>query len=319
MEAVLDMVDILLAVYNGEKYLEEQLESIAAQTYTNWRLVIRDDCSTDHSVAVAEAFKKKHPEKHVEIYVNKQATGSAKNNFIKLLEDAVSDYVMFCDQDDVWLPQKIELTLKAMRRCEKQDGLCSVPVLVHSDLCVVDVSLKTIALSMQRYQKLPKSSDVQQLLVQNNVTGCTVMVNQPLLILMKKVKDNSAIVMHDYWAALIASVFGKIVYIPQPLIKYRQHGNNSVGAMNAIGIKYLYMRFKAGRSQFQSRMKDTMVQAGAFYDVYADELMGNPHKVLLKKYGELRNSSKLDKIKFYLSNHVMKYGIIRKIMQIIWS
>lgn len=315
----MSMVDILLAVYNGEEYLKEQLESIAGQTYTDWRLVIRDDRSTDGSVAVAEAFRAKYPQKQIELYINEQPTGSAKMNFMRLLGDAKADYVMFCDQDDVWLPKKIEYTLKMMRRCEKKHNSKTVPVLVHGDLCVVDEKLNTIALSMRKYQKLPLSSDVNQLLIQNNVTGCTVMINKPLLEMMKKVTNTHDVVMHDYWAALIAAVFGEISFIRQPLIKYRQHGNNSVGAMNAAGVKYLYTRFRAGKSQFRERTKETMIQAGAFCTAYSDELKDNYYKNLIQKYAELENSAKFHKIQFYISNNVMKYGIIRKIMQLIWS
>jgi len=312
------MVDILLAVYNGEKYLEEQLASIAAQTYKNWRLVIRDDRSTDQSVAVAKAFQERHPEKQIEIYVNEHATGSAKGNFMKLLGDVSSEYVMFCDQDDVWLPQKVEKTLKAMRYTEKKLGT-KIPVLVHSDLYVVDEQLQMISDSMQKYQKLPVSAKVNQLLIQNMVTGCTVMINRSLFDMLKMADGEHAIVMHDYWAALIAAVFGKIVFIKQPLIRYRQHGDNSVGAMNASGLKYQYMRFKAGKKQFQERITDTMNQAEAFYRLYFSQLQTNPYKNVIEKYAELTKSSKLHKLRFYLSNNVTKYGIIRKIMQFVWS
>ena len=313
------MVDILLAVYNGEKYLEEQLESIAAQTYQNWRLVIRDDGSSDHSLAIAHAFQKKHPEKKIEIYVNEVPTKSAKGNFMRLLEDAVSEYVMFCDQDDVWLPEKVEKTLKAMVHCEKKSGTKDVPILVHGDLYVVDENLQIISDSMFRYQKLPKTTAVNQLLIQNSVTGCTVMINKKLQDMLKRASDTQAMVMHDYWAALIASVFGKIVFMKQPLIKYRQHGDNSVGAMNASGIRYMYSRFKAGKTQFRNRMDDTMRQAGAFCRIYAVELQENPHKKLIENYAKLIKSLKIQKITFCLSNKVMKYGIIRKIMQFVWS
>lgn len=311
------MIDILLAVYNGEKYLQEQLDSITSQTYKDWHLIIRDDGSKDKSVEIAKSFAQNYPGK-VEVHINKIPTGSASRNFMKMVNDADAEYVMFCDQDDVWLSDKIEKTFKVMRACERRCGR-EIPILVHSDLCVVDENLRGISASMRRYQKLPKSTEIHQLLIQNSVTGCTMMINRTLLEMMHQVADSSAVVMHDYWAALVASVFGKIVFIRQPLIKYRQHGDNSVGALNAVSFKYLYMRFKAGKDQFRQRLLDTMKQTDAFNRVYAEKLQANPQKTLLEKYANLTNSHKFKKIHFYLSNHVWKYGIIRKIMQIVWS
>lgn len=317
-----DTVYILLAAYNGENYLKAQLESIRQQTYKKWHLIIRDDHSSDDTLTVARRFQADMPEGQVDVFENEIPTGSARANFLRLIEDAKNagaGYVMFCDQDDVWLPKKIEYTLKAMKR---QETKAARPVLVHSDLCVVDEKRHVIAASMQRYQKLPKDSSVRQLLIQNNVTGCTVMINAPLLELIwraARCDEAQYIVMHDYWAALTAAVFGDIVYIRRPLIEYRQHGDNSVGAMNASGFRYMYERYTAGRAQFCERITDTMRQAGAFVTVYEAELEKNPYKALIKAYAKLPDASKTDKIRFYLSNHVMKYGIIRKIMQFIWS
>lgn len=350
-----DTVYILLAAYNGETYLKAQLESIRQQTYKKWHLIIRDDHSSDDTLTAARRFQADMPEGQVDVFENEMPTGSAGANFLRLIEDAKNAgaaYVMFCDQDDVWLPKKIEYTLKAMKRQETKAGnektagnekaaenekarkagengtggknvkIAARPVLVHSDLCVVDEKRHVIAASMQRYQKLPTDSSVRQLLIQNNVTGCTVMINAPLLeLLWRAARSGEAqyIVMHDYWAALTAAVFGDIVYIRRPLIEYRQHGGNSVGAMNASGFRYMYERYKAGRAQFCERITDTMRQAGAFVTVYEAELEKNPYKALIKAYAKLPDASKTDKIRFYLSNHVMKYGIIRKIMQFIWS
>lgn len=311
------MVEILLAVYNGEKYLRQQLESIDNQSYKNWKLVIRDDGSKDGSLIIAQHFKEKYSAGKVEIYQNETPTGSAKNNFLKLLKDADSDYVMFCDQDDVWHPRKIEYTLKAMKQLEMQTD--KVPILIHSDLYVVNQSLEIISKSFRKYQNLPHKMKVNQLIVQNSVTGCTVMINRALLDKMKKVDCADKIVMHDYWAALIAGIFGKVLYIDKPLIKYRQHYDNSVGASNARSIKYLLTRFKAGKLQFRSRMQDSMKQIEYFCSVYAQELKHNSWENVLIEYGKLYNSTKFRKVAFYFRHHAFKCGIIRKVMQVIWS
>ena len=169
-------ISVIMSVYNGEKYLEEQLTSIAEQTYTEWHLIIRDDCSEDASLQIAESFRDKYPKGKVDVYKNRSASGSAKNNFFRLIQDTAAEYVMFCDQDDVWLSDKIEKTLKTMRQQEIKNGTKHVPVLVHSDLYVVDEHLNMVSASLQKYQKLPKKSEVNRLLIQNHVTGCTMMV-----------------------------------------------------------------------------------------------------------------------------------------------
>lgn len=311
------MVEILLAVYNGAEYLRQQLESIGCQSYENWRLIIRDDCSSDESMTIAKDFQKKYPDGKVVIYINDTATGSAKNNFFKLTQDADCDYVMFCDQDDVWHSRKIEYTLQAMKNEEKQDK--NLPVLIHSDLYVVDEHLNMIAKSMRKYQNLPKSTKVNTLIVQNSVTGCTVMINRVLLNEIKKAKNTDHIVMHDYWAALIAQVFGKTAYIEKPLIKYRQHGDNSVGASKANSLGYLLKRFKAGRGEFKSNMDMSMKQIEYFCQVYAEELRNNLWRDQLLEYSQLYKSTKLRKVIYYFQYSSFKCGIIRKIMQMIWS
>ncbi len=329
------MIDILLALYNGEKYLREQLDSIAGQTFQDWHLLIGDDGSTDGSLSVARQFAREHPGK-VEILSGrapsggasarepadsdscKEPPGGASANFMRMIGEATSPYVMFCDQDDVWLPEKIEKTWKVMRLCEHRYG-DDLPILVHTDLCVVDAHLKTIAVSLRDYQKLPRTTALRQLLIQNSVTGCTVMINRRLAEMMRRSMDVPEIVMHDYWAALIATVFGRIAFIHQPLILYRQHGRNSVGAQNAAGFLYLYRRMRAGRAEFRKRLNDTARQAGAFSRVFSEELRAKPQKTLIEKYANLTNFSKIKKIYFYFSNRIWKYGIIRKIMQIVWS
>lgn len=148
------MVTILLATLNGEDYLKAQLESIAAQTYENWQLVVGDDGSTDDTISIIEEFSEKHPDQ-VTIIKNDPPQGSAKDNFISLLRNSYGPYFMFCDQDDVWKPDKIYLTLQKMESLEARYG-DKIPILVHSDLSVADSNLEMIAesfSSMQIFQR----------------------------------------------------------------------------------------------------------------------------------------------------------------------
>ena len=108
------MIDILMATYNGEKFLRPQLDSILQQSNQDWQLVIRDDCSTDRTVEVIKEYQLLRPEQ-IRLIQAEQPSGSAQNNFFQLLQYSSAEYTMFADQDDVWLPQKIQLTLDKMQ------------------------------------------------------------------------------------------------------------------------------------------------------------------------------------------------------------
>ncbi len=226
---VLSVIDILLATYNGEKYLDAQIESLFEQSYKNWRIIAHDDGSTDSTPDILRRWQSEHPDKF--IYLDDGVkTGGAKNNFAYLATQSTSPYIMFCDQDDVWLNNKIDLTFSKMLEIEA--GSKDIPILVHTDLCVVDSELNRISSSMAEYSKFPKRDcSLDELVLRNNITGCTVMANKCAVDL---IRDNTPVqaVMHDWWLGLVVLKNGGIIrYIDKPLIKYRQHGANSVGAV----------------------------------------------------------------------------------------
>ena len=161
----------------------------------------------------------------------------ASLNFGQLLEYTNTEYIMFSDQDDVWLPNKIELTLNVMKAAEQIYP--NKPVLVHTDLKVVDSELNIISDSMWSYQKLfPEiGDDLSKIMAQNVVTGCTMMIN-------RKARDASIpipaeAIMYDWWLALNTAEFGKIAYLSIPSILYRQHSGNKIGAKRAKRINIL--------------------------------------------------------------------------------
>jgi glycosyltransferase involved in cell wall biosynthesis len=127
-----------------------------------------------------------------------------------MFQYAKSDYVMTCDQDDVWMHDKIEITYEKMKEAERKYK--NVPILVHTDLKVVDENLNLISESLMKMQNLDSSRDkINNLLVQNIVTGCTAMVNQKLISYIKSVPKHA--IMHDWWMALIASSLGRVEFI----------------------------------------------------------------------------------------------------------
>lgn len=248
------MITIIMAVYNGQEYIREQLESLKDQTYTEWRLVIRDDRSSDKTAEIVKKFSDE-VEQEVIFKVNEKPSGSAKNNFALLINDAKeSDYVMFCDQDDIWKKDKIEITFNKMKQAEERYGK-DFPLLVHGDVEVIDENGNINADSMFEMSHINADSKLPQILIQNHVTGCTMMCNKKLIAGISEYASSEYIIMHDYLAALYASVFGKIEVIKKPLLSYRQHSGNSVGAKNNNNPVYLLKRLANGRKVIKKLWK----------------------------------------------------------------
>ena len=232
------MVTILMAVYNGGSYLKEQLESIRRQTYTKWKLIVRDDGSSDNPAEVLSEFAAS-TDNEVTVFINNPPEGSAKKNFARLIKDASSSqYIMFCDQDDIWKDDKIEISIKAMKKLEAKYG-SNMPLLVHGDLEVADQDMNIISGSMFALSHINRHPSLAELVIQNNVTGCTMLINQPLCKGVTSIAGMEDVIMHDYIIALYARVFGKTAFINKPLLSYRQHGSNSVGAKDNNSPKYL--------------------------------------------------------------------------------
>jgi glycosyltransferase involved in cell wall biosynthesis len=231
-------VYILMATYNGDKFIKEQIESILNQTYQNWKLIIHDDNSKDNTVKIIKEYIYKYPEKIVFID-DKISTGGAKENFTYLLNkiDDNYDYVMFCDQDDVWLENKIKLTLDKMLEVEKHNK--NKPVLIHTDLKVVDEKLRIISESMFKYQKLNLSNqyDIKKIAIENIITGCTMMLNKNLAVESKCIPKEA--IMHDWWIAIITlREKGVIEFLNKSTIMYRQHSINTIGAKKVNLLYY---------------------------------------------------------------------------------
>ncbi len=218
-----EQIDILLATYNGEKYLKEQIESILNQTYQNIQLLISDDCSKDHTIDILKEYEKQ--DKRVKVFYQKKNLGCTKN-FEFLLQQVKNEIYMLSDQDDVWLPEKIEKSYEMLKK-EEAD-------LVFGDLEVVDENLKMIYPSFNNYMKLTrkikKYKNTWKLnYLYNCITGCTIMAKKKWIHKILPLPSKSQYVIHDYWIGEIISLKGKLAYLPEKYIQYRQHGNNEIG------------------------------------------------------------------------------------------
>ena len=225
---------ILLATYNGAKFLSDQIQSIQGQTVSNWTLLVRDDGSKDNTRGVLETFAAQ--DKRIRCIADARECLGAVKNFGELMRIACeeeADYVFFSDQDDVWACNKIADQLKNLTEMESRYGQMT-PSLAYSDLEVVSQQLERIHPSFMAYQGLAHEprDPLRVLLTQNFITGCATAINRALLNLA--VPLPSEVIMHDWWLALCAAACGRITYQPHTLVRYRQHGKNQIGAEGLV-------------------------------------------------------------------------------------
>lgn len=275
-------VAILLSTYNGQKYLTAQLDSILTQTHNDFIILIRDDGSADNTPQLLEELRVQHPAV-VHLLGSEGGNLGPCAGFACLMDYALTNkntlglqqaYLMFCDQDDVWYKDKIATELALLQKIETEHG-ANQPVLVHSDLRVVTKSGAVIADSFTRFQGLDAAKNkFSQVLVSNKVTGCTALINEALA--RKSLPVPGQAIMHDWWLGLVASAFGRTGFIDQPLLDYRQHEGNAIGA-KAYPTRKILSRANLKKfldSSPVSLHHDVADQAAAFLDCYRQELSG---------------------------------------------
>jgi rhamnosyltransferase len=261
-------VAVLLSTYNGENYLECQLNSLLNQNYSDIDIYIRDDGSSDNTIQVIRQFEDKYENLH---FMTDSKNLGCASSFLFLLENIDADYYFFCDQDDVWHYNKIQVSLSVF---EESDG----PHLSHCDLNIVDEKLNILNDSFYKHQALNPiiGFEKNRLLVQNYIVGCTICLNRKLRdLVVTSIRNNDVIdvAMHDWWVALIARFFGKITFIHKSLIDYRQHQSNVLGASNNSLSRYLSSFISGtGVQRVRSFTSKVSLQASVFYLSYGEHL-----------------------------------------------
>jgi glycosyltransferase involved in cell wall biosynthesis len=303
----MSMVSIVMTTYNGEQYVAQQIESILKSTCQDINLFVYDDGSKDDTINVLNKYRDLYPDK-IHIYENDKNMGVTKN-FLHAVCSTTTDYVMFCDQDDFWKPDKIAVTLKRMRRMEERYGK-DKPMVVFTDAQIVDRNLNLLNASFFQAGHLnPRKHDLSHLLMENKLIGCTVMLNGSLRKILQEHPLPVHAKFHDWWIALIAAAFGRIGYLNQGTLLYRQHGENVVG--NLSFFSYLKDRVFSLKKQRES-IRILERQAEEFLDLYGD-MLSQDKLVVIRRFAGLSRMNFVGKRWTILRYGYLKTGMIRNI------
>ena len=258
------VVEILMATYNGADYVRQQINSIQSQTLSDWKLNICDDRSTDGTLDIITSIAREDP--RINIISQDIKFGSAQANFTYLMSQASGDYVFLADQDDIWHPNKLKLFMNRIHEAERSYGI-DAPLLAFSDLTVVDAQDHVIAPSFLTYiGRNPHRIGLNELLVQNLVTGCASAMNRAMVQAIHglNLSDVKAIMMHDWVYALLAASLGHLVYVGEATVDYRQHDTNVMGAHPYSSCKTLLDLIIPNAQRKQNhimRLRQTIEQA----------------------------------------------------------
>ena len=251
-------VQILLATYNGEKFLQEQLDSIINQKYKLWEILIHDDGSYDDTISILNEYQNNYPKK-IRLLTDQKIFSSASKNFFHLIENRSKEANLYClcDQDDIWHKKKLEIIVE---RYNSKDE--NTPVLIHSDLSLIDATGKLLEKSHDKLINFQKNFITKKTsFYYNPVPGCAMAINSALA---DKISYSKYMVMHDWWI-LLTAVHQKttIIYIKFPLLNYRQHNANVLG-YKKINISILIIRLLFKIPRYINNVKKAYYQSKQF-------------------------------------------------------
>lgn len=302
-------VDVLLATYNGARYLRPQIDSILGQEGASFRILARDDGSVDETPAVIEHFRRTRPDRFIR--VSGSGHLGAAGNFARLLREAEAPYAALSDQDDVWAPHKLRTLVGAMHELESRHG-ADTPLLVHSDLTVVDETLRERHSSFWRYSGFdPRGTSLPRLLIKNTVTGCASLVNRALIELALPVPP--AALVHDYWLALVAGAAGHLGTVEEPLVAYRQHARNAIGA-RPYQLKSALERLVGGFAQWD--LGALRRQAAALSERCPSMAPG--YRTLIEDFVNLPDRSWIGRRRILLRHGILMPGLARNLALLFW-
>ncbi len=285
-------IDILMAVRNGEKYIAEQIDSILNQTFQDFRLIIRDNASSDNTPAIIEEYVKKYPGKVQAVHDDVDCTAIFTKNFMQLLTYAEADYVMFTDADDVWLPYKVQVTLWHMKELERKNP--GLPALVFCGLKVVDENLETMNMYIQYSLEAATYKLFTNMILANQVSGCALLMNKALYSKCKGYVEGMPF-FHDNFFGTLAALCGVIEHIPAAMMLYRQHKHNATGYFGVGGNSGRFVNLLKKIPTIRQSLVSVKERCKFLHEHYADVIP--PEKLEeLERFQSLLNRNKLVKI-----------------------
>ncbi|WP_167737499.1 glycosyltransferase family 2 protein [Sphingomonas parva] len=302
-------VEVALATFNCESFLADLLDSLLSQTHEDFTILVADDASTDGTRAIVDSFVRRHPER-IRLLGYSEHAGYL-GNFARLIEAVSADHVLFCDHDDVWLPNKIALTLRQMQALEQEYG-AERPALVHTDLVVTDAALRVVHPSYASYAGLdPRQNRLERLLLTNVATGCTAMANRALYERARPIPPEAT--WHDHWLALTAAIHGNIRFVAESTILYRQHGANEVGVARwstpAIARRVCDTLFSSAKQATVARYSH---QAGALLDRFAID-MTEEQRAATRVVADLWSLKRRQRFRTLLRHGALLQGALRNL------
>lgn len=298
-------VAIIMATFNGEKFIRDQLDSLITQTFQDWDLYVRDDCSSDETIKILDEYAKK--DQRIKIVRDAKGRLKACQNFSQAMRSVNSnnyDYFMFCDQDDKWKNNKIEASVEALKKLEenyKDDFLFSYGTLqlTNEDGVFLNISPPNFS----------SSPTMGKIIAQNYIYGCTLSINRKLFSEINVIPE--AAENHDYWIALVAMFKNaKSFYIREPLIYYRQHDSNVSGNYKNANFSNRVKRF-IDKSAIDLIFRRKLMYE-SFLRKYSEEKINNNY-ILLKNYCDFLKFGKIEKLFLILKNGVRNFKFLPNI------
>ena len=300
-------VDIILATYNGGKYLDEQLESIFEQDFHNYRILIRDDGSTDQTLDILSKWKGLNPQK-IEILKDQLGNLGPTNNFNHLMEATTAPYICFCDQDDKWLPKKLSSQINFIQSLEEKHP--HTGIMIFSDLIMCDEEMNIVSPSLIEKDRLNiKALAPNQLLMQNVPYGCTTLINRKLLAIVCPI-DTGAL-LHDHWMAIVSSLMGGLFYQDEVLIYHRIHDHNASRAESEHKKESKKdIKSKINNDNFHNYLNKQVIQAEAILEKYQQHLT-NQQKEMLNDFILLKSTSGFKRKWIIIKNKFFKNTVYK--------
>lgn len=291
------MVDIVLATFNGENFIEEQIRSIQAQSEKSWRLIVHDDGSNDNTITIIKDFCKE--DSRIFLVEDGMKFGNPGANFMHTLRYSTAEYVMFCDQDDIWFPHKIRKMLSYTDKWEQ-----NVPSVTYSQSSAWSLNQGVIGKSTFYFPTTLNDF----LFFNSGQQGCVSLFNAAMRNKMLLWKGECA--MHDHILHMIGMTIGRVSYHQEPLMLYRQHDGNATGsvAVKKTGVAKLLAHSKApvvGKLHYEDWRK--------FKEIYATEI-SDSNRFLIDEYLKMPERNFISKILAVRRNNFMLFGSGMRLM-----